>query len=223
MKKIRKTELEELAKTMPILSKNELASMIGGKVVLVDNKGVMINLNNAQEDQYSEIRDLFRDNNLDYSNLDSFDDTTYFIVAGEDSLKMKAQEGTYTSHGYTDTSCNVEGDIEGNAITKDVFEFLANNTDVEWGYYSASGGEYGRLVTSNSGTFANPIPTSDARNYNEFYHSHPKKVDHVLDTGSTEDVDYAKKLEELKYDSIGIYDTKTGNYIHYDSKKEIYK
>lgn len=223
MKKIRKTELEELAKTMPILSKNELASMIGGKVVLVDNKGVIINLNNAQEDQYSEIRDMFKDNNLDYSNLDSFDDTTYFIVAGEDSLKMKAQEGTYTSNGNTSTSCDVEGDIEGNAITKDVFEFLANNTDVEWGYYSASGGEYGRLVTSNSGTFAHPLDDVNARNYNEFYHSHPAKVKHEENEGSKNDVKYAKQLEELEYNNIGIYDAKKGEYIYYDSEKEEYR
>lgn len=222
MKKIIKKNLDELARIMPVLSEYEQQRFVGGKVVLMDENGYIIDLDKAEDSHYQEIRDLFTERNMSYSSYNMDAGTTYFMIASKNDLKIKDSSGTYLNNGY-DTSINAEGDIEGNAITKDVFEFIARNTDVEWGYYSTSGGAYGRLVTSNSGTSVCVLNENEQVKYDSYYHSHPASVDHEPDKASEKDIEYANNLTKGGYEQIGIYDAKTGNYINYDEYTNKYE
>lgn len=60
--------------------------------------------------------------------------------------------------------------LEGNAVNKEVFEFFAQNTDVEWAL-STSGNMQGFLYSSNDESSIN-AKFAMRKGYDSFYHNH---------------------------------------------------
>lgn len=107
-------------------------------------------------------------------------DEDYFVVGFGDTAKELQLSGDLTL-----TQDNSGIGFEGSAMQKDVFEFLAQNTTVEWGYsFNEENNTQGFLYTSNDETTINGLPYKDG--YDSFVHNHgsnltaEQRKDHTL-------------------------------------------
>ena len=67
--------------------------------------------------------------------------------------------------------------IEGSNIGRDVFEFLADNTSVEWGYSSKNDSQEGYLYSSHERHHLTPTDIDLYKEgYDNFYHSHGEGI-----------------------------------------------
>ena len=135
--------------------------------------------------------------------IPSLFNTTFCV--GEKSIEVS---------GIFEQDNNVSGiGFEGSAINRKVFEFLSNNTTVEWGLSLSPTRGQGYLYSSN--LEKDLIPSFALRSgYEEFYHNHgseiagqgcSKKVIEAYDHPSQGDKDkYGQKIMD-KYNYSGFY------------------
>ena len=192
-----------MAKEMPVLKETEMCQLIGGDKYVFDEKGIVIDI---IEDPHN-----------------------YFVV-------MKGGEEVSIGIGNDfKATCHVGAtgaNFEGSAINREVFEFMAKNTNVEWGlstYGTTKPGGY--LVTSNS---EHHLSVNDAykEGYTNFYHNHGNVDDSNMQTNiknfyglpSDSDKDAISTAKNLGYESFFIYnkvaDPEMSKYNQYNSNTQ---
>lgn len=115
--------------------------------------------------------------------------------------------------------------FDGPGTSKELFEFLAKNTAVEWGYAYNSGGYGGVMMTSNdmhkidlgSGR------TNTLKNYDYYVHNHGNKPDN-MSARKAQEFNSRPSEDDVKYfDKEGmpqgqIYNELTEEYYNFDQK-----
>ena len=138
------------------------------------------------------------------------DEDSFVVGFGETAKELQL------SGDLTLTQNNSGIGFEGSAMQKDVFEFLAQNTTVEWGYsFNEENNTQGFLYTSNDEK--NIKNFAFKKGYDSFVHNHGsdlseedrKNHDFVdcLDHPSNEDRKAATYAKENGYKNMYIYNT----------------
>lgn len=136
--------------------------------------------------------------------------TYWKIVDGRNTIG--AQFESIGSIQKNTDGLNMECDLEGTGVTKEVLAFLAENTSVEWGmvYRSQSGG-YGRLFNDHD---SEQVEIPFYPEYNELYHTHPYRSD---GNGGVSEEDYmaSGELGGSGYTKAAVYDATSHTWITY--------
>ena len=193
MKKISKLEMKQLFQSLELIDDAELATFIGGGIHYYVNSRGYIEERSG--DEY----------------------IGYYIYCGENSLEISGS----LNYALYDTGANSVSYIENGSYS--IFMFLADNTSVEYGFFSYIDDEnplsdetQGFVVTSHDNREGN-IGYPEGANYNTQIHSHPK-VDGESGNGpSLEDKENKIRAEEngsqIKY--YGVYNPSTGKIVFY--------
>lgn len=199
MKTITKKSLDELAKEMPVLKETEMCQLIGGDKYVFDEKGIVIDI-------------------IENSH-------NYFVV-------MKGGEEVSIGIGNDfKATCHVGAtgaNFEGSAINREVFEFMAKNTNVEWGlctYGTSKPGGY--LVTSNQ-AHSVELKLNKNQDYTCFYHNHgdginpdsPQDYKEIYNNPSDADLKNRSGLVDRGFKEFYIYNESIGGYNYYDSSSK---
>lgn len=147
------------------------------------------------------------------------DPNNYFVV-GSQEISLGDD---LSSPCYGGTGAN----FEGGALTKEVFEFMAKNTNVEWALSLNDSGTKGYLVTSNN-QHSVKIDSIPREGYQKLYHSHGSGVDpnasteykDIYNNPSLQDLEMAKILEKEGFIETCIYNTSNGVYQSYVSSSK---
>lgn len=142
MKTLQRMQLDKLKKEMPMLDQEELGMVIGGDRYCFDKSGHLYNT--IADDNVNEI-----------------------YVDGAKKPYTIVDSGT-TIHAGDKEHSGVS--IDG--ADKKLFEYMADNTDVEWGYsYNGNGKSYtGKLNTDHDHS---GVEVSPHKGYENFVHNHP--------------------------------------------------
>ena len=137
-------------------------------------------------------------------------------LSGSMGLKEPAEGGQQSGVTFT-----------GSALSQDVFQFLADNTDVEWGYCFKKGESGGLLTTSNSKhsvDIPNEAKASES-GYDSYMHNHSqtaaetklteKQINEFNSHPSQADIN---RMEALGYASGIIYNEGNGSFAEYNSR-----
>ena len=129
MRKLTKSNLEELAKVMPVLSEEEQKGYVGGNIFYLDRAG------HIMETVIADGPDIIRCE-PDPSDANKVPTGASFVLPNNVSVSSYVGEGINGDSGEKETYNGVK--LEGDGLNMDVFGFLAKNTDVEWGYSTPS-------------------------------------------------------------------------------------
>lgn len=187
MKTLKKCQLEDLKKEMLMLNCCELLSVIGGDRYIFNKEGVWT--------------DTIEDNGPDIIEVSG---ATYTL-----------EEGTIFQSGQSVGVAEGKSGIIFENAQKGLFEFFANNTDVEWGMsYNDSGKEKNKPVVITSNYSSNTCDIVPRSGYNSYVHSHPNSNPKA----SPDDSEQAQLYTELPnvashydYDNFYVYTPKKRN------------
>ncbi len=119
-RKLTRATIDEVRKEMLVLSLNEEKGVIGGgNLYIIDAQGKITYSSSMSSEQNQIV-------------IGSIDSGNIFYFSGDVSFVSVA-------NGYR---------ISGSGVSKRMFEFLANNTDVEWAMYKNSNSGYGFIETN---------------------------------------------------------------------------
>lgn len=151
------------------------------------------------------------------------------IEKSDENIVMVGEQELVLNGGLSGLSMENPKNVtfDGPGTSKELFEFLAKNTAVEWGYAYNSGGYGGVMMTSNemhkielgSGR------TNTLKNYDYFVHNHGNKSDNMSDRDARE-LNRRPSEDDVKYlDKEGmpqgqIYNEFTGKYYNFDKKSD---
>lgn len=173
-KKLTRALIDEIRKEMPVLSLNEEKEVIGGgNLYIIDNRGTITYSSSSSSERNRIV-------------IGSIDSGNIFYFSGDVSF-------TSVANGYR---------ISGSGVSKSLFEFLANNTDVEWAMYEDSNSGYGFIDTSNEFRSVN---VGNYSGYDTFYHNHE-----INPSPSDGDLDFSASGY---YDNYYIYHEYSGSYL----------
>lgn len=173
-RKLRRADIDEIQKELPILSKEENKSIIGGgNLYIIDDQGNITYSSNTPSDKTM----------IAVGSIDSGD---IFYLPGDVSF-YKAE------NGYR---------ISGSGVSKKLFEFLSNNTHVEWAMYENSTNGYAFIDTSNQ---YHSVAVDNYSGYDTFYHNH--EYNHLP---SNKDLDFSSSGY---YDNYYIYHEYSNSYV----------
>lgn len=201
MKTITKKSLDELAKEMPVLKETEMCQLIGGDKYVFDEKGIVIDI---IEDPHN-----------------------YFVV-------MKGGEEVSIGIGNDfKATCHVGAtgaNFEGTAINRDVFEFMAKNTNVEWGLCTYGTSKPGGYLATSCKENTVEIDTDRVKEegYTNLYHNHGNGVDpnksrefkEIFNNPSETDLKTADELEQGGFKEFYVYNEIYEDYNYYNSKSK---
>ena len=121
-----------------------------------------------------------------------------------------------------------KGAFTGSALNKNVFEFLANHTNVEWSYCYKKDSTGGVLMTSNKEHQTDLLEDSDfykLNGYNCYAHNHSqnekgqeKQYERYNSYPSEADV---QVLRAYGFKYAEIYNESNGKYYDYDEKSDV--
>lgn len=203
MKKLTKSSLEELAQTMPVLSEMEQRMCIGGDLVIVDEKGSI--LDPALHPNMSKIISGIELKQNDNSQ------THWYVVSsgGGKVLDNCTVNGRVNSVSGMSLAGN-DPVLEGSAVTTNVLKMLGDHTDVEWMMAEKASGNFGRLTTSKDPTRVYYDPNKLKENWGGFsdiYHTHPYQGRDAEDTGvSQTDRENTGDFIEAGFQRCHVYD-----------------
>lgn len=143
MKTLKKSQISELKKEMPMLDSKEMKSIIGGEQYQFDALGNLVG------------------GGPDWSK------SGISVWANNQTLYLS---GSITTETWNTTSgcCLV---INGYGVNQDLFTFLAYNTGVEWFYLFNSGSNDGRLITAHGAHFS-VCDGTHSNGYENVAHNH---------------------------------------------------
>ena len=172
--KLTRALIDEIRKEMPILSEDENKCVIGGgSLYIIGDHGTITYSGSTPSDKTMIA-------------VGSIEGGNVFYVSGDVSFCS-------TDNGYR---------ISGSGASKELFEFLANNTDVEWAMYEDSTSGYAFIDTSNQ---YRSVTVGNYSGYDTFYHNH--EYNHVP---SDTDLDFSS---EGYYDNYYIYHEYSNSYV----------
>lgn len=185
-KKVKRLSLSKIEKQMKTLTIKEKLSTIGGKTIYMDSNGSIIDVTE------------------DHSGWTYINIVEQVYGAGYNKFEV-------LNSWYTQREINSNGGISfysfaGDGVTNELFEFLTQNTNVEWGLHE-SDNKYSIVETTYGNSSLYP---GYYQGYQGFYHNHQY-------TPNPSGNDYKAKdaLEKYGYQYFGIYYEKDGNYYYY--------
>jgi len=170
MAKIKKYSLEQLSKVNQILNKEEEMFLIGGGTAYI-----MDNYGNIQATNPCDGND--RISIVNGSTYGSTFVPDYGSSSGSeiDSGKTFMLSSSITTSHYGQNGAGLT--IEGQGSNTALFQFLANNTSVEWGLNS--NGKGGDNCCINSSHETSELDGLFLKGYDSYYHSHPANTDYL--------------------------------------------
>jgi hypothetical protein len=186
MKKLKRNQISELRKTVPMLDSKELSSIIGGDKYYFDESGHLINREESLEN---------------------------VIYIGDKSMSLS---GTLDGLESADGSGIL---FSGDGVSSQLFEFMAENTNVEWAYgynSTASGGMMGSSHQNHSVDLSN----GDWDSYDSFVHNHANdgsvlSEDELREFNSLPSQADIENLKKSGRESAQIYNETTGRFVTY--------
>lgn len=153
-KKLTRATIDEVRKEMPILSVEEEKSVIGGDggLYIINEDGTIVYSGNSSSDGV-----IIAIGSIDSGNI---------IRLPRDTQINKTPDGGYM--------------ITGSGISKSVYEYITQNTRVEWALYENSETGYcGGMNTSNhyDNVTLYDMPGCDTATHNHQYNSNPGRKD----------------------------------------------
>lgn len=218
-KKLTRKTLEELAKEMVVLTKEEQKQIVGGGegVIVVDTNGFLVTDNGVLA------------NMPNYETMQNDPTTTYWAVYDPSGHKKSPFSTPLATPGSVSSSATSRSDsstkitqIVGDAVSRDVLPYLAERTDVEWSMLlDTTGNKSGWLYTSGNSTTVTRPTIEEAKGYNEHYHSHPhlKGDEQAGPYPSKNDVNIANDLgENAGVTKSGFYDAERNRFVIFHGK-----
>lgn len=199
MKTLKRMQLEDLKNEMPLLDRYEILSIVGGGTEYIFNKSGQIISTRTGDD----VEDRYCVSGCAWMDVDS---GTTTITSGS-NVGGEGRAGVLIQGG-----------------NKEMFEYFADNTDVEWGMSYKSGKKHKNdpvvMSTNYSTDSVDLVATSG---YNRFVHSHPNNNTEASPNDQRVAYDYIKgnKSSNYDYDSFEIYTKKKNEYgSHYSDVDE---
>lgn len=187
MKKLLKLNLDELAEIMPVLDRREMSKIVGGDIYHLNASGQVVKV-----DKDSSVNKI--------------------VCEGDNSGFILPSTTTVTSGIYGNQGRSGLAISGGNAK---LFEYLADNTDVEWGMSSNSSDEKnGKKGTSNAFITTNydhsTVDIHPVQGYTNYTHNHPEGSGPSWGYDDNVKASYGKngrqgKKEGLSYNSWSVY------------------
>lgn len=199
MKKLTKSSLEELAQTMPVLSEQEQSLYVGGDIYIMDQNGRIIDTQSSSTAHGLLIQGTGPDNSGVYTDLES----GVMPVAKKYDIE---ESGVVVGQG--EELC-----FEGENVKLSLFEFLANNTKVEWGMSYNKGEDGGYLDTRHQESSSTHRGSRDK--YDSFVHNHAGGTGASPDDIVTFDEYNTPNEKGNSYENFSIYNEQTGEYEEY--------
>lgn len=190
MKTIKRISLKEVASQCSVMDAKEIASFLGGgDNYSVDSSG---NFEKTGENDY------------DYD----------VVSAGSNSYDV---DGSLSVTTYVTTGSVQGTQVEGGDY--DLFKFLADNTDVEWGAVF-SGGVNAQdwtdctiQTTHDDDSCQMEIDMSDPYKYNTMVHSHPKRSENS--PSEQDEATWSDLYDSTNINNFGIYYSRSGRVVDY--------
>lgn len=197
MKKLLKFNLDELAEIMPVLDRCEMKKIVGGDIYYLNASGKLVNV--VTDSSVNKI-----------------------VCEGDSSGFILPSTTTVCSGNYGINNRSGLAISGGNAK---LFEYLANNTDVEWGMSSNNSDEKnGKKGTSNAYITTNydhstvdihPLP-----GYTNYTHNHPEGSGPSWGYDDNVKAAYSKngrqgQQQGLSYKNWGVYKGKDNGYEYF--------
>jgi len=188
MSKIKKYGLSHLVKTMQTLNDVEKSMFVGGDIIYMDSKGSIVGVT-EDSNSYDTI----------------VIGNTYYTCSGHVTTTIEND----ISWSDTDSQQTVYGSrLELQGGDYGLFQFLADNTSVEWqGFYN--GGEdvdSATLCMLRTIHSSNQVTGSIPTGYNSTIHSHV----YGSSSMSEGDEEAAEAYGDFGYSTFAVYDKQTG-------------
>ncbi len=196
MKKLQRKQLFELMQEMPMLDRHELLSIVGGDQYYLDRSGHLINT--VSNPNVHEIH-------VDGAKKSFTIDSGTIIRSGS----------TDNGHGQYRDALFIDG------ANKGLFEYMADNTNVEWGLsYKGSGKRFdGKMYTNFD---ESTLDIDPHKGYDTHVHNHPHNTRCCddADWASVYDFTYpdGRYYSKYNYRTMELY-TKDNDGRHYDDLK----
>ena len=185
-KKVGKLPLCKLEKQMQKLTEKDKLSIIGGKTIYMDQDGIIVG---STEDHPGWT----------YINIVE-------SVYGIGYNKFKVLNSWYTQREINSNGGLGFYSFTGNGVTNELFEFLTQNTNVEWGLHE-SDDKYSVIETTHGSSSIYP---GYYQGYQGFYHNHQ-----YSSNPSKSDYQSKEIFAGYGYEYFGIYYEKDGKYYYY--------
>lgn len=185
-KTVKRLSLSKMKRKMRILTSEERFSTIGGKSIYMDQSGVVVHVT---------------DDHPGWTYLNIVES-----VYGAGYNKFKVLSSWYTQREINNVGGLGYNSFAGEGVAKDLFEFLTQNTSVEWGLHE-SDNKYSIIDTTHGESSLYP---GCYQGYQGFYHNHQY-------TPNPSGSDYRAKdaLQKYGYEYFGIYYEQNGHYYYY--------